>query len=61
MNLIEAWLQVPNGNEFTLLDKEGYEIVRITKRGSFANIVRMLTEVTSEENILSDRYRWRIS
>ena len=61
MNLIEAWLQVPNENDITLLDKEGYEDIKVTKRGSFANVVRMLTEITSEENILSDRWRWRLS
>ena len=61
MNLIEAWLQVPNENDITLLDKEGYEDIKVTKRGSFANVVRMLTEITSEENMLSDRWRWRLS
>ena len=61
MNLIEALLQVPNENDITLLDKEGYEDIKVTKRGSFANVVRMLTEITSEENMLSDRWRWRLS
>lgn len=61
MNLIDAWKNVPNGDEITLLDEVGNEVIKVIKRGSFAGVVRKLTELTSEENILSDRWRWRLS
>jgi hypothetical protein len=61
MNLIEAWKQVPSGDEITLVDVHGTEIIHIIKRGSFAGVVRRLTELVREEEILSDRWRWRIS
>jgi len=60
MNLIEAWNQVPSGDEITLVSPTGDEVAKVIKRGSFAGIIRRLYDITSEENILSDRWRWRI-
>jgi hypothetical protein len=60
MDLIQAWNQVPNGQELTLLDKDGQEIVHLARRGSFSNAVRRLTEFICEEEILSERWRWKV-
>ena len=60
MNLIDEWKRVPNGDEITLVDVHGTEIIHIIKRGSFAGVVRRLTEHVPEEDILSDRWRWRV-
>lgn len=59
-NLIDVWNAAPSGDEITLLGKLGEERVKVIKRGSFAGTVRKLTEVIPEEEILSDRWRWRI-
>lgn len=60
MNLIDMWNKVPKNDEFVLLDEEGNEVIRVVKRGSFGNLIRRLSDMTSDENILSDRWRWRI-
>lgn len=60
MNLIDTWNKVPKNDEFVLLDEEGNELIRVVKRGSFGNLIRRLSDMTSDENILSDRWRWRI-
>lgn len=60
MNLIEAWNATPYGDEIVLFSKFGDELVRVVKRGSFAGVIRQLYDMTSEENILSSRWRWRI-
>lgn len=60
MNLIDAWNKVPSNNEIVLVDEHGEEIISVVRRGTFANAVRRLMEVTQEENILSDRWRWRV-
>ena len=60
MNLIDTWNNVPKNDEFILLDEEGNEVIRVVKRGSFGNLIRRLSDMTSDENILSDRWRWRV-
>ncbi len=60
MNLIEIWNTIRSGDEATLVDEHGTEIVHIIKRGSFIGILRQLYDKASEENILSDRWRWRV-
>jgi hypothetical protein len=60
MNLIEAWKQVPSGAEIALVGEHGEEEITVVKRGTFANTVRRLMDVTHEEDILSDRWRWRV-
>jgi hypothetical protein len=60
MNIVTAWKEVPSGDEITLLDEHGNEEVKVVKRGSFAGVIRQLTELVCEDDILSDRWRWRL-
>jgi hypothetical protein len=60
MNLIDEWNRVPSNDVITLSDEHGDVICTVTKKGSFANTIRRLTETVPEKDILSDRWRWRV-
>ena len=56
MNLIEAWNTAESHNEMTLLDDEGGVDTTVVKKGTFLNCVRKLTELMSDEEIISERW-----